>query len=238
MLNLVADMLLPPASLAVLAFLLLWGGRRARGLAAIVLAVLILLGLPIVSTALLNSLAPPPQTESGPLPGAIVILSGDAIRMQSTADLDPGPLTLDRIRAGAALARRTGLPILTSGGAFLDARTTLAAMMTTSLRDDFGLPVRWEEQRSRDTWENAEFSAAILRTAGIDRIYLVTHEWHMRRALLAFRHFGLDPVPIVVRPPYTPPFSWRRLVLSPISWFNSYIALHEWVGLAYYAARG
>ena len=237
MLNLVADILLPPASLAVLALLFLLIGPRGRIGSAIVLALLIILGLPIVATALLNSLTPPPMTNTGPEPAAIVILSADAVRIESPIDLDPGPLTLDRTRAGAALARRTGLPILVSGGPISDAQTTLAAMMTKSLHDDFGLDDRWEEARSRDTWENAEFSAAILHEAGIRRIYLVTHDWHMRRSLLAFRHFGLDPVPVSVRPPYTPVFSWRRLVISPVAWFNSFIALHEWVGLAYYTIR-
>lgn len=237
MLNLVADILLPPASLAVLALLLILSGRRGRLPAGFVLMLLIGLGLPIVATALLNSLAPPLSADTSPSPAAIVILSADAIRVQDPNALEPGPLTLDRTRAGAALARRTGLPVLVSGGELPELHMTLAAMMALSLREDFGLDARWQENRSRDTWENAEFSASILREAGIKRIYLVTHDWHMRRSLLAFRHFGLDPVPVSVRPPFTPPLSWRRFVISPNSWFNSYIAIHEWVGLAYYATR-
>ena len=156
MLNLVADILLPPASLAVAAFLFLIIGSRGRSCATVTVALLIILGLPLVATALLNSLAPPSMNTAGPEPAAIVILSGDAVRIQGLVDLDPGPLTLDRTRAGAALARRAGLPILVSGGAISDAKTTLAAMMAKSLHDDFGLTTKWEEARSRDTWENAE----------------------------------------------------------------------------------
>jgi uncharacterized SAM-binding protein YcdF (DUF218 family) len=51
------------------------------------------------------------------------------------------------------------------------------------LQDDFQVPVRWEEGRSADTWQNAEFSARILHQAGISRVYLVTHSW---RCLLIF----------------------------------------------------
>lgn len=203
----------------------------------IALVLLLILAVPSVATALLNSLAPPSESSAGPEPAAIVILSADGVRIPGPVDLDPGLLTLDRIRAGAALARRTGLPVLVSGGAIPGAKTTLAEMMTASLKDDFGVTDRWEENRSLDTWENAEFSAAILREAGIRRIYLVTHDWHMRRSLLAFRHFGLDPVPVSVRAPYTPPPTVRGMILSPVAWFNSFIALHEWVGLAYYALR-
>ncbi len=234
--NLVVDVLLPPASLAALALLLLLAGRRLRWLAAPVVALLVLLGIPLVATGLLNSLAPPAGTE-GPPPAAIVILSADAIRMQGPDDLEPGPLTLDRVRAGAALQRRTGLPVLVSGGEFLHSQTTLAKVMATSLTDDFGVPVQWQEDRSLDTWQNAEFSAAILRREHISRVYLVTHFWHMRRAMLAFRAFGLDPVPASVRPPYRPPFSPLQLVLNAVAWFNSYVALHEWVGLGYYRLR-
>jgi uncharacterized SAM-binding protein YcdF (DUF218 family) len=237
LLNLVADISLPPASLAVLALALLFCGQRGRVAAGFVLVALIGLSLPIVATGLLNSLAPPLSVDAGPQPAAIVILSGDAIRVEDPNALEPGPLTLDRTRAGAALARRTGLPILVSGGELPDYHMTLAAMMTQSLHDDFRLDTRWQESRSRDTWENAEFSAAILREAGIKRIYLVTHDWHMRRSLLAFRHFGLDSIPVSVRPPFTPPLSWRRFVPGPVAWFNSYIAIHELVGLAYYTIR-
>ena len=238
MINLLTDIALPPASLAVLALVLvLLGGRRSRIAAIVVLAILVAFGLPIVGTGLLNSIAPP-AAQPGPEPQAIVILSADAIRVQQPDDLEPGLITLDRMRAGAALARQTGLPILVSGGPIYDAHTTLAGMMQTSLQDDFHQPARWAETRSLDTWQNAEFSAAILKQAGIKRVYLVTHDWHMRRSLLAFRHFGLDPVPVPVRPPYATSFSWRGLVVSPTAWFNSYIGLHEWVGLAYYSVRG
>lgn len=237
MLNLIADVLLPPASLAVLALLLLlFSGRWARGLAVLALAFLIVLGLPMVATAMLNSLAPPPAAP-GPEPGAIVILSADAIRVGGPVDLEPGLLTLDRLRAGAALQRRTGLPILVSGGQYVESDTTLASMMGASLQEDFRVPVRWQEDRSADTWQNAALSAAILREAGISRVYLVTHAWHMRRSLVAFRAFGLDPVPVSVRPPYTPPFTWRQLVINTSSWLNSYYALHEMVGIAYYRLR-
>lgn len=235
-LNLAADVLLSPAGFAALAFLLCLSGDRGRRLGAALLALVVLLGLPFVSAALLNSLAPGPAAP-GPTPEAIVILSADAVRVEDTPDLEPGPLTLDRLRGGAALFRRTGAPILVSGGPLEQAQTTLAGMMVDSLERDFRVPVRWAEAMSVDTWQNARFSAGILKSAGVGRVYLVTHSWHMRRAMLAFRHFGLDPVPVPVRPPGWPVLSWRMLFVGPSAWLDSYFALHEWVGLAYYSLR-
>lgn len=242
MLNQIVDALLPPVGLAFLTLVLLLLGRRwaARaGLAAI--ALLVLLSVPLISNLLLNSLAPDPAPP-GPPPQAIVILSADGVHIwaedPATPDLEPGPLTLDRLRAGAALARQTALPMLVTGGEMNQAHTSLAEMMAASLHDDFRLTARWQEGRSRDTWQNASFSAEILRRDHVTRLYLVTHFWHMQRSLIAFRRAGLDPVPAPVRSPYDGPFSWYDLVPRSSAWYNSYIGFHEWVGLIYYRLRG
>ena len=237
MLNFVVDVLLPPTSLAVLALLLLLlGGRRARALATVLVGIVVLLAVPAVSFVLLETLAPSEAASEGPAPAAIVVLSADAIRRPGPADLEPGSLTLDRIRAGAMLQRNTGLPLLVSGGP-TDSIMTLAGMMARSLKDDFGVDVQWQEGHSRDTWENAIDSAAVLRPTGIKRVYVVTHYWHMRRAVLAFRAAGLDPVPAPVRPPYQPPLTIEQFVPRPSAWYSSYIAVHEWIGLTYYKTR-
>src|SRR3546814_14888599 len=67
--------------------------------------------------------------------------------------------------------------------------------MQITLERDFGVEVRWTESESTSTWTNARLSAAKLRAAGIRRFYLVTHAWHMPRAMLAFAGTGLEAVP-------------------------------------------
>jgi len=237
LLDFLVTVLLPPTSLAVLALFLMILGRVGRMLSAASLILLVTLGLPVVSTTLLNSLSPAKQEDISSSPAAIVILAGDAISVAGTSDLSPGLLTLDRERAGASLARRTKLPILLSGGPFGKAQTSLAEMMAVSMHNDFGLNAKWTEVNSKDTWQNAEFSANILRAAGIQTIYLVTQDWHMKRALLAFRHFGLVPIPVLSYRTYNAQLTWQRLVPTASSWLDSYFALHEWVGLAYYSMR-
>ena len=211
LLNLVADISLPPASLAVLALVLLFCGRTGRVVAGFVLVALIALGMPIVATGLLNSLAPPASADAGLPPSAIVILSGDAIRVEDPNALEPGPITLDRTRAGAALARRTGLPILVSGGELPEFHMTLAAMMTQSLHDDFRLDTRWQENRSRDTWENAELSAAILREAGINRI--LSRYARLAHAPISSRLSSLRARP---GPCFSPPPFHATFVMAPL----------------------
>ena len=237
MANAIVTALLPPASLAWFALICFCAGGRWRkaGLAAIV--ALVVLAVPSTSELLLHALNPSPAPVGGQPPQAIVILSAEASRLDTPGELDPGPLTLERLRAGAALHRSTSLPVLVSGGVPYAGAIPLAVMMGRSLRNDFGVPVRWQEERSVDTWQNARFSADLLRAAGITRVYVVTHAWHMRRSLLAFRHFGLEATPYPVRPDLTPEMRLQGLVPSASAWLASFYALHEWVGLAYYALR-
>ena len=106
----------------------------------------------------------------------------------------PSLLALERVRFAARLARASGLPLLTSGGLHYGQPPSEAALMADVLAEDYGLLVRWQEQASRTTWENARYSAAMLQQAGIKRFVLVTQAWHMPRARWSFEQAGLEVV--------------------------------------------
>jgi len=162
---------------------------------------------------------------------AIVILGGG--RMYDAPEYGGDTvnrMTLERLRYGARLARATGLPVLVSGGA-PGGRTPEGRLMKTVLEEEFAVPVRWAEENSLDTHENARNSAAILKPEGIERIVLVTHAAHMRRAQKEFEAYGLATV--------AAPTSWLAgpragdvLPLpGPGAAYNGWYALHEWLGL-------
>jgi uncharacterized SAM-binding protein YcdF (DUF218 family) len=239
---------LVPFGLAGVALAALTRWRRlGLAIAGVALAGLLVLALPFTGGLLIAALerdlplAPPTDDP----PRAIVVLAAEVDhgeRDPAAGDtdgqaVDLGPLTVMRLRAAAALARRTGLPVLVSGGKPPDGSVSLAALMAESLRDDFGVPARWLDDRSDDTWENAADSAAILHREGIGSVYLVTHAWHMRRALLAFRHAGLraTAAPVLLDHPPTGIASDFAPRLS--GWRMSFYALHEWIGCLYYVWR-
>jgi uncharacterized SAM-binding protein YcdF (DUF218 family) len=122
---------------------------------------------------------------------AIVILGGGEIRIGAPEYGGPaaGVGLLERLSYGAYLARYTKLPVLVSG----TSREVLA--MRSSLQRDFGVPVRWADDQSRDTFQNAEFSARILKAQHITRILLVTSANHEWRAVQEFTSAGLTVVP-------------------------------------------
>ncbi|MBI2603800.1 MAG: YdcF family protein [Deltaproteobacteria bacterium] len=139
--------------------------------------------------ALLDPVAPNAQ--------AIVILGGGRRGMAPELDGRDGPgiATLVRTAYGVDLHRRTKLPILVSGGSVEEGLVPEAELMRESLETTFQVPVRWVEDRSHNSIENAKFSAEIIQREGIRRILLVTQAWHMRRAVQAFSKAGFDVVP-------------------------------------------
>jgi uncharacterized SAM-binding protein YcdF (DUF218 family) len=234
---------LSPVFLVLVAFIGLLIGRRRRGfmlLAWIGILALLVLSIPVIGSSILIALernlplAPPPDAP----PQAIVILAGDIERDGAPAvPPEPGLSSLERMRAGAALFRRTGLPILVSGGPLYEGEPSLAAVMADGLVHDFQVPVRWIEPVSRDTWENAQMSAAIVRQQGIGSIYVVTQAWHMRRAIMAFAAVGIVATAAPTRFDHLPTPLVAAFVPNARGWRDSYIALHEWIGGAYYALR-
>lgn len=242
--------LFPPLAVLVLVavgYLLRRRSWRRLGGAIIVAA---LLGLYVASMPAFGTLAlrvvqvhpgfgpdePVPEAE------AIVVLSAGR-RGDSTAygGDTVGPMTLERLRYAAHLHRRSGLPILVTGGLAEDDSPGLAPLMARTLEEDFGAPVRWQENRAANTAQNAIYSAEILQEEGIGRVLVVTHGWHMPRAVYAFEIAGLTPVPapMAIAPP--DPFSWDfevgDFLASPWALADNCYVLHEWLGLAWYRLR-
>lgn len=242
-------LLIPPANLvcAGIGGMLLgmrWP-RLGRWVVGGSLAGLLLFSLPVVALWLIGSLqAGIPRADTaaatGGRPGAIVVLSADNSNAGPGGVLDPdgiGMLSLERLHAGVVLARRTSLPVLLSGGVVRNGEPSLAGRMGMVMRDDFGLSATWLEEQSSDTWQNAAYSAEILRKAGIRRVYLVTNAWHMRRALIAFRHFGVDVVPMASRFEGGIDYDGSEFVPRVSAWMRSYYAIHEWMGCVWYMVR-
>jgi len=111
--------------------------------------------------------------------------------------------SLERLRYGVWLAGQTGAPIAFSGGTgWKQQGSTAEARIAAKIAaDEFGRPIRWIEDDSRDTRENAARTMELLKSAGINHVVLVTHGYHMARALRAFREAAgpaiqIDPAPM------------------------------------------
>ncbi len=243
--NLISAFLLPPLSMLALAlagFVLY--SRFPRTAVSLIIASFALLWIastPYIAEGGLHRL----EAQTSPLTGpsqsasAIVILGGGSyFHASEYAGQDTvSEAALVRLRYGARLQREFKLPILVTGGKPLGNSTSEAQQMRAVLEQDFQVPVRWTEDSSDNTFENARYSYQTLHKAGISKIYLVTHAWHMPRAAAVFRNAGFE----VVEAPtaFTTRYRIDLLAFVPRaeSLRDSKIFIHEEIGLLWYQAK-
>src|SRR5471032_1654574 len=201
----VKQLLLPPGILLLLLALACWLRRSRPCLAGLCFALGLggfwLMSLPVVVQwgAKVLEREPPLAREEWAMlaqrADAIVVLGSGRERGDLAWGVDqPTGVGLERERYDARLAKASGLPVLTSGGLHYGTPPSEAKLMADSMLDDFGVTVRWQEGRSRTTWENAQFSAEVLLPKGIKRVVVVTQAWHMPRAVWSFKQAGFEVV--------------------------------------------
>lgn len=96
------------------------------------------------------------------------------------------------------------------------------------------------ETRSRNTMENGAELAKLLSSTQIQRIGLVTSALHMPRSVRVFHEQFPDDIiiPVPVNYLYSPDWDqMRSYIPSPDSLSKSNYALHEWIGMVWYAIR-
>lgn len=236
--KLLAALVLPPLGPIVLALFGLWLARRhprlGRGTALLALLSLLALALPPVADALIHSREtyPPIAAQNLARAQAIVVLGGGNYSAAPEYGGDTtGRATLERLRYAVYLQKRTGLPILVTGGAPFGGRPE-GETMKEAVERDFHGQVKWAETASRDTAENALYSAPMLKAAGIGRIALVSHASHLSRAVPLFAGQGLEVFPAPMGFSTRPPDLFARLLPSPGAFDTSSTALREWLGQA------
>jgi uncharacterized SAM-binding protein YcdF (DUF218 family) len=230
--TLLRNLILPPAGpllLAIIGMLLLRRRPRlARMLLAAGLGSLWLFSLPIVADALTRlTVHYPPLDLAQPMQAqAIVILGGGGQRGYAPEYGGPAaePLLLERLAYGAFVARRTGLPVLVTGNGIE------ASAMSATLARNFGIQVRWVDDRAYDTFENARNSAQLLRADGVQRIVLVTSATHLWRAAQEFSATGLQVVPAPVGMLAEREIGLKRYLPEVEALVRSYMASYEMLG--------
>ena len=197
-----------------------------------------LLASPWVSQWLLDSLQDdfPPLQEVPADADVIVVLGGGNYPggEEYGFSTQPGATMLQRLTYAAFLANRHHLPVIVS-----EARTTSEQHTKTHageqfLHDVLGVERVMVEGRARSTFENAKYTAPMLKT--YRKPLLVTSYWHMARAMESFMYFGIRPVAaptgLISQPPGLASY-WRWLP-HPKTLAESYIALHEYLGYYWY----
>jgi uncharacterized SAM-binding protein YcdF (DUF218 family) len=240
------QLLLPPGVLLLVLLVAWWLRKRFPRVAAACFGLAIgglwLMSLPVVvqwSARLLErepALAEARWADLAQQVDVIVVLGGGREQGDPAwGDDQPSSMALERLRYAARLAKASGLPLAISGGLHYGQPPSEAALMAQVLLRDYGMPVQWQEEASRTTWENATRSAELLHKDGIKRVVLVTQAWHMPRARWCFEQAGFQvlsaPVGFLGVANGRPAGGW--LPESKALWQSS-LLLNEALGLLIY----
>jgi uncharacterized SAM-binding protein YcdF (DUF218 family) len=215
----------------------------ARRLLCAGIAIFYLISTPLVADLLISQVESYPALgyedfkQSGA--GAIVILgSGRDKDAREFGGDTVGRHSLLRARYGAFLQRKTGLPIVVSGGLVLNQEgKSIAQVMADVLKEEFKAGEVWLEDKSRTTGENALYSKRLLAKKQIDTVYLVTQAWHMPRSVSIFEKVGFNVVPAPTAFESGKPFIWLDILPGAGALKLSRVALHEMAGAVWYRIR-
>lgn len=191
---------------AMLSLLLLWLGRRqlAAGLGVFVVAWLFLWSLPPVAASLARLVEAPWQAlalDDIPAASVIVVLGGGinpSGKGEETGQTIQFGEAGERVWYGARLYKAEKAPIILFTGSSARRSDPFSdAVAMAILAGDLGVPesAMMVESSSRNTRENARFSARMLKSNQVNDIVLVTSAAHMARAVYHFEAEGLVVFP-------------------------------------------
>lgn len=239
-------LLLPPASLLLLmlAGLILLRWHRNAGRALVAVGMVLLYGLSLNPVA--DRLIRPLEAYVLPLPegpvraDAIVVLGGGSRDLSwIPADPEPSEESLERLVGAVQFARKHHLPLVLSGGSgepIPGAVREADTMADVAMRLGFPAKDIVIENRSRNTWENAE---AVQTLIPGKTVVLVTSAFHMRRSVAIFKKQGFSvlPAPIGYRS-LTRHGSHTDYVPQAAALATSSMAIAEYLSLSWYWMTG
>lgn len=237
--KLITAVIMPPFNALLLwlfALCCFWLNRKKLATAAAILGItlLYLFSLPYTSTLLYQSLLTKNtlNLEDYRSAQAIVLLGGGLRESEELfSDLATHQIALERVRYAAFLQRETALPLLITGSS-TKARSE-AKVMAEELNYFYRVPTTWLEEQAKTTTENAHFSRQILNEEQIDKIILVTNQWHMQRAKMLFEQQGFEVLPAPVGTGSsieTYGMSLMNFIPQASAMSSNMIALKEWLG--------
>ena len=218
------------------------GGPRARKVAGVLAGLLAICAFSPVGALLTRPLEDrfPRAPADLAAPTGILVLGGS---VDETIGAARGQVTLteaaSRLTEGVALARRFPMArlVFTGGSAAIVPRGETEAAAALRLWTDLGVPPEriTLEDRSRDTWENATLTQALVAPKPGERWLLVTSAQHMPRAMGIFRRVGWPMIPYPVDYRTSGGWSdWRPSHEASGGLARLDAAVHEWIGLVAY----
>lgn len=203
---------------------------------------LIILSMPITASLSIRTLEATPVIDLNNVQAQAIVVLG-AGRYSDAPEYDGADsvsmLSLSRLNYAVYLHKKTGLPLLLSGGSPYGEYNSEAKLMQQTLQNNYSLQAQWQESQSNNTQANASMSYAILAKHNIKKIILVTHASHMPRANQAFINAGfkVTPAPMGFHRQNKQLSVILRLLPSVAGLAETHAVLREYMGQLWYWFR-
>ncbi len=164
---------------------------------------------------------------------AIVLLGAGTIKVPVANEVIPTILSYSRIYTAARLyvdcAKQHSCILIVSGGDVTktgrsEADVYREALINTGVNSS-NIEI---EPNSKNTYQNAQFTKALLQKEHFDQVILVTSGIHLKRAVLYFANVGVRTIPVPAD--YTAPLH-AALPLA-YNFAITDFAIHEYIGIA------
>ena len=173
-------------------------------------------------------------------PAAVVVLGGGNY---GHAPQYGGPVidesAATRLLYASWLSVQLDQPLMVTGGSLGLTERSHAAQMADFMERHLSATPRWIEDQSRTTHENAKNAAVILDAERIADVVLVTHAYHMPRAVRLFETSGFEvhaaPIATALAADQLGPLAWLP---NAAALRDSRASLHEILGLCWYRVTG
>lgn len=230
---------LPPSGLITLGIIgLLFGFTKSgRQLLGISMLLLYLMSTSYVSAWMNSRLThqypavDPALLKSDDAPQALVVLGGgyygESVEYGNTAI---GPFFAERIRYAAWLAKQSELPVIVSSG------KSDAPAAVRILKEEYGVENVTHESKSWTTDDNASNLRQLLKEQEVGKIGVITHAWHMPRAMWSLESYEIDATALPMGLLYKMPAmgDYNSWLPSMASLVRSRNVMHEFFGLLWY----
>jgi len=176
-------------------------------------------------------------------PQAIIVLGGGTVQGSPEAGKGHDALSSDALKRAVyafTLCDTFNVPLIFTGGKVFDygqePEASAAGRLFESLGVDGGRIIL--ETASRNTWENARETAKIFldEETAVEMAILVTSAYHVKRGVYCFERNGISviPAPTDYKCERGRRYDFFSFMPSMSSLQNTWLALHEYIGLLYY----
>lgn len=237
----IVNLILPPSCLIIfLIIYIIYLHKKIKRLPKLFITITILfyiISIPLTSDLLMHSLEykylPPNK-----LVGDVIVVLGGGATLNSPDFSGDGNLSgsaANRLLTAARINKKTGLPIIFSGGQVFKTTGNEAEIAKRQLLD-LGISGNdvITENKSLNTTENATFTKVLLTKYKYTKPILLTSAFHMYRAVINFNNSGvkgLEIYPCDYSTNKKLSINFNSFVPSSSSLNYSSIALHEYLGI-------